>query len=120
MVKEINMKAYTRNEIQRMATEKAIEILMENRDLVLNNVSCGWNSGNVLVSLASDEDIHRADRIIYIVLERGSSWIDGVAKLSVYEENYNYETNEKEMSKTATIRKFEQKYSDELNEMLFY
>ena len=114
------MKAYTRNEIQRMATEKAIEILMENRDLVLNNVSCGWNSGEVLVSLASDEDIHCADRIIYIVLECGSLWIDGVAKLSVYEENYNYETNEKEMSKTATIRKFEQKYSDELNEMLFY
>lgn len=114
------MKAYTRNAIQRMATENAIEILMENRDLVLNNVSCGWSSGDVLVSMATDEDIHRADKVVYIVLERGSSWIDGVAKLSVYEESFNYETNKKELSKTSTIRKFEQKYSDKFNEMLFY
>ena len=114
------MKAYTRNEIQRMATEKAIQILNNNKELVLNNSSCGWGSGEVLVSMASDEDIHRADMVVYIVLECGSAWMDGVAKLSVYEQIFNYETNKKEMYKIKTIRKFEQKYSSELHKMLFY
>lgn len=114
------MKAMTRNEIQRMATERAMQILSNNKELVLNNSSCGWGSGEVLVSMASDEDIHRADKVVYIVLERGSAWMDGVAKLSIYEQIFNYETNEKEMYKIKTIRKLEQKYSSELNKMLFY
>ena len=110
----------TRNDIQRIATEKAIKILSKNKDLVLNNSSCGWDSGECLISMATDEDIHRADMIIFIVLERGSLWIDGVAKLSVYKRVFNYETNENEMHKIETVKEFKQKYSSKLNQMLFY
>lgn len=56
------------NDIQRMATEEAVNILMEDKELVLNNVSCCWNNGTCLVSLANDVDINIASKRIYIVL----------------------------------------------------
>ena len=74
------------NDIQRIATEEAIRILMEDVQLVLNNVSCGWNNGTCLVSLANDADINRASKIIYIVLENEGSWTKHKVNLCVYEE----------------------------------
>lgn len=80
---------YSRNDIQRMATEKAIEILMEDKELVLNNASCGWNNGTCLVSLANDADINRASKRIYIVLENEGSWTEHKVNICVYEEMNN-------------------------------
>lgn len=77
---------YTRNDIQRMATEKAMEILTVNKEMVLNNVSCGWNNGTCLVSLANDADINRASKRIYIVLENEGSWTENKVNLCIYEE----------------------------------
>lgn len=74
------------NDIQRMATEEAIRILMEDKQLVLNNVSCGWNNGTCLVSLANDADINIASKRIYIVLENEGSWTEHKVNLCVYEE----------------------------------
>lgn len=74
------------NDIQRMATEEAIRILMEDVQLVLNNVSCNWNNGTCLVSLANDADINRASKRIYIVLENEGSWTEHKVNLCVYEE----------------------------------
>ena len=74
------------NDIQRMATEEAIRILMEDVQLVLNNVSCGWNNCTCLVSLANDADINRASKRIYIVLENEGSWTEHKVNLCVYEE----------------------------------
>jgi hypothetical protein len=77
---------FSRNDIQRMATEKAIGILMEDKELVLNNASCGWNNGTCLVSLANDADINRATKRIYIVLENEGSWTEHKVNLCVYKE----------------------------------
>lgn len=77
---------YSRNEVQRMATEEAVRILMEDAQLVLNNVSCGWNNGTCLVSLANDADINIASKRIYIVLENEGSWTEHKVNLCVYEE----------------------------------
>ena len=74
------------NDIQRMATEEAIRILREDSQLVLNNVSCGWNNGTCLVSLANDADINIASKRIYIVLENEGSWTEHKVNLCVYEE----------------------------------
>ena len=74
------------NDIQRMATEEAVKILMEDKSLVLNNVSCGWNNGTCLVSLANDADINIASKRIYIVLENEGSWTEHKVNLCVYEE----------------------------------
>lgn len=74
------------NDIQRMATEEAIRILREDVQLVLNNVSCGWNNGTCLVSLANDADINIASKRIYIVLENEGSWTEHKVNLCVYEE----------------------------------
>lgn len=74
------------NDIQRMATEEAVKILMEDKQLVLNNVSCGWNNGTCLVSLANNADINIASKRIYIVLENEGSWTEHKVNLCVYEE----------------------------------
>lgn len=74
------------NDIQRMATEEAIRILREDVQLVLNNVSCGWNNGTCLVSLANDADINIASKRIYIVLENEGSWTEHKVNLCIYEE----------------------------------
>lgn len=95
---------YSRNDIQRMATEKAMKILMENKEMVLNNVSCGWNNGTCLVSLANDADIHRATKTIYIVLEYEGSWTENKVSICVYEEAYK-EMN-KETKLIETVEKF--------------
>lgn len=88
------------NDIQRMATEEAIKILMENKELVLNNVSCCWNNGTCLVSLANDADINIASKRIYIVLENEGSWTEHKVNLCIYEETYNDMNRETKLIKT--------------------
>lgn len=95
---------YTRNDIQRMATEKAMEILAVNKEMLLNNISCGWNKGQCLMSLANDTDHYRATKTIYIVLEYEGSWIENKVNLCVYEEVYK-EMN-KEINLIEVIEKF--------------
>lgn len=88
------------NDIQRMATEEAVRILMEDPQLVLNNVSCGWNNGTCLVSLANDADINIASKRIYIVLENEGSWTEHKVNLCVYEETYKDMNRETKLIKT--------------------
>lgn len=88
------------NDIQRMATEEAVRILMEDPQLVLNNVSCGWNNGTCLVSLANDADINIASKRIYIVLENEGSWTEHKVNLFVYEEIYKDMNREIKLIKT--------------------
>ena len=88
------------NDIQRMATEEAIRILMEDVQLVLNNVSCGWNNGTCLVSLANDADINIASKRIYIVLENEGSWTKHKVNLCIYEESYKDMNREIKLIKT--------------------
>lgn len=40
---------YSRNEVQKMATEEAIKILMADKDMMLSNTSYGWFNGTCLV-----------------------------------------------------------------------
>lgn len=42
---------YSRNEVQKMATEEAIKILMADKDMMLSNTSYGWFNGVCLVGL---------------------------------------------------------------------
>ena len=88
------------NDIQRMATEEAIKILREDVQLVLNNVSCGWNNGTCLVSLANDADINIASKRIYIVLENEGSWTEHKVNLCAYEETCKDMNRETKLIKT--------------------
>ncbi len=88
------------NDIQRMATEEAVRILMEDQQLVLNNVSCGWNNGTCLVSLANDADINIASKRIYIVLENEGSWTEHKVNLCAYEETCKDMNRETKLIKT--------------------
>lgn len=76
---------YTRNDIQRMATEKAIEILTNEKDMMLTNISYGWSNGDCLIGLSNDN--RYGTRKYYVVLEsKGSSWSDEIYDLAVYKE----------------------------------
>lgn len=74
---------YTRNEVQRMATEEAIKILMADKDMMLNDTSYGWNNGKCLVALVDDSE-YRVNKTIYIALDNEGSWLDGKVNLSIY------------------------------------
>lgn len=77
---------YSRNEVQRMATEEAIKILMADKDMMLNDTSYGWNNGKCLVALVDDSEC-RVNKTIYIVLEYASSMFEPKMNLSIYERN---------------------------------
>ena len=80
------MKTYTRNDIQRMATEKAIEILTTNKDMMFTNVSYGLSKCECLVGLANGHNSFNISKEIYIVLEQKGTWSDNIYDLAVYEE----------------------------------
>lgn len=75
---------YSRNEVQRMATEEAIKILMADKDMMLSNTSYGWFNGVCLVGLTNDADSCRATKTIYIVLDYEGSWVEDKINLSIY------------------------------------
>lgn len=77
---------YSRNEVQRMATEEAIKILMADKDMMLSNTSYGWFNGTCLVGLTNDADSCRATKTIYIVLDYEGSWVEDKVNLSIYDE----------------------------------
>lgn len=77
---------YSRNEVQRMATEEAIKILMSDKDMMLSNTSCGWFNGICLVELV-DDSVYRKIKTIYIVLDYEGSWAEGKINLSIYRED---------------------------------
>ena len=77
---------YSRNEVQRMATEEAIKILMADKDMMLNDASYGWSFGECLIGLVDDSS-YKKTKTIYIVLEYEGSWGEGKVNLSIYREN---------------------------------
>ena len=77
---------YSRNEVQRMATEEAIKILMADKDMMLSNTSYGWSYGTCLVGLVDDSS-YRRTKTIYIVLDYEGSWLDEKINLSIYRED---------------------------------
>lgn len=77
---------YSRNEVQRIATEEAIKILMADKDMMLNDTSYGWSFGECLIGLVDDSS-YRKTKTIYIVLEYECSWGEGKVNLSIYREN---------------------------------
>lgn len=79
------METYTRNEIQRIATEKAIEILTHEKDMILNNTSYGFSKGECIVGLANGYNSFYNTKEILIVLERQGLWHENKINLSVYE-----------------------------------
>ena len=78
-------KAYTKKDIQRVATEKAMEILINDKDMVLNNTSYGWNNGTCLIALSDNAYTWRSEKTIYIVLERKGLWHENKVNLAIYE-----------------------------------
>lgn len=77
---------YSRNEVQRMATEEAIKILMADKDMMLSNTSYGWSHGTCLVGLVDDSS-YRKIKTIYIVLGYESPWLEDKVNLSIYRED---------------------------------
>ena len=77
---------YSRNEVQRIATEEAIKILMADKDMMLSNTSYGWYNGTCLVGLVDDSS-YRKTKTIYIVLDYEGPCVEGKINLSIYREN---------------------------------
>ena len=77
---------YSRNEVQRIATEEAIKILMADKDMMLNDTSYGWNNGECLIGLVDDSS-YRKTKTIYIVLEYAGQMFEPKMNLSIYEQN---------------------------------
>lgn len=80
---------YTRRDIQRIATEKAMEILRNEKDMLLTNTSFGVSRGECLVGLSNDSGL-RGTRNIIIALEYiRETWDDERCKFVVFEEINN-------------------------------
>lgn len=77
---------YSRNEVQRMATEEAIKILMADKDMMLSNTSHGWFNGTCLIGLVDDSS-YRKTKTIYIVLDYEGPWLEEKTNLSIYRED---------------------------------
>lgn len=76
---------YTENELQRIATEKAIELLQKDKTLLLNNTSYGGR-GKTLVALTNNAGWGK-ERNVFISLKRNEDWfLDESYDLVVIEE----------------------------------
>lgn len=70
---------YTENELQRIATEKAIELLQKDKTLLLNNASYG-GTGITLITLTNNAGWGK-ERRVFISLKRNGDWL--------FEESYD-------------------------------